>query len=277
MLGEAALTRTDADAYFQAYAAAIARLAKEPVASIADAPGISIKLSALHPRYEVAQHARVLDELVPRLVELARAAADARIGLNIDAEEADRLELSLDVIQTALADAALAGWDGFGIVVQAYGQRAGRVIDWFYALARTLDRKVTLRLVKGAYWDSEIKRAQVAGLSGFPVFTRKVATDAAYLCLAAKLLTMTDRIYPQFATHNAHTMAAIFEMAGKSRDFEFQRLHGMGAVLHDLVRARCGHPAPGLCPGRRAPRPVGLSGPQAFGERREFFVCPSVA
>ena len=240
MLGEAALTRTDADAYFQAYAAAIARLAKEPVASIADAPGISIKLSALHPRYEVAQHARVLDELVPRLVELARAAADARIGLNIDAEEADRLELSLDVIQTALADAALAGWDGFGIVVQAYGQRAGRVIDWFYALARTLDRKVTLRLVKGAYWDSEIKRAQVAGLSGFPVFTRKVATDAAYLCLAAKLLTMTDRIYPQFATHNAHTMAAIFEMAGKSRDFEFQRLHGMGAVLHDLVRADAG-------------------------------------
>ena len=241
MLGEAAMTAADARAYFDAYAKAIARLSKEADApDPRDRPGISVKLSALHPRYEEGQRDRVMDELVPRVRDLARAAASAGIGFNIDAEEADRLELSLDVIAAVLSDPDLAGWDGFGVVVQAYGKRAPGVIDWLTDLAERLDRRIMVRLVKGAYWDTEIKRAQVEGLPGFPVYTRKAATDIAYLACAARLLARTDRIYPQFATHNAHTMAAILEMAGGRRDFEFQKLHGMGDALHDLILAEEG-------------------------------------
>ena len=165
------------------------------------------------------------------------------MGLNIDAEEADRLSLSLDVIETVLAEPALKGWEGFGVVVQAFGQRAAPVLDWLYALAERLDRRIMVRLVKGAYWDTEIKRAQVAGVAGFPVFTSKAATDISYLANARKLLAMTDRIYPQFATHNAHTVAAILDMAEDKSVFEFQRLHGMGEALHDIVlqdqKTRC--------------------------------------
>ena len=241
MLGEAALTARDARKYHTAYAQAIARLAGECTHDdIRANPGISIKLSALHPRYEVGQHDRVMAELVPATLDLALAARNAGMGLNIDAEEADRLDLSLDVIEAVLRDPRLAGWDGFGVVVQAYGKRAAPTIDWLYALSEELDRRIMVRLVKGAYWDTEIKRAQVEGLEGFPVYTRKVATDVSYLCCAAKLLGMTDRIYPQFATHNAHTVAAILEMKADRSAFEFQRLHGMGEVLHDVVMKEAG-------------------------------------
>ncbi|MDB2548477.1 bifunctional proline dehydrogenase/L-glutamate gamma-semialdehyde dehydrogenase PutA [Paracoccaceae bacterium] len=236
MLGEAAMTMADADAFFASYKTAIAKITPRCNAEdIRSNPGISIKLSALHPRYEVAQKDRVMSELVPRVLELALDARQGGMGLNIDAEEANRLDLSLDVIEAVLADPRLAGWDGFGVVVQGYGLRAGAVIDWLYALATKLDRKIMLRLVKGAYWDTEVKLAQVEGLSGFPVNTRKSATDVAYLCLAKKLLGLTDHIYPQFATHNAHSVAAIVEMAKDPTRFEFQRLHGMGEALHDLV------------------------------------------
>ncbi|WP_170773297.1 bifunctional proline dehydrogenase/L-glutamate gamma-semialdehyde dehydrogenase PutA [Ruegeria lacuscaerulensis] len=236
MLGEAALTAHDAKAFLAAYSDAIAKLGRECDAQdIRENPGISIKLSALHPRYEVGQKDRVMAELVPLTLQLAQQAKAANMGLNIDAEEADRLDLSLDVIEAVLRDPSLAGWDGFGVVVQAYGKRAAYVLDWLHALAAELDRKIMVRLVKGAYWDTEIKRAQVEGLGGFPVFTRKAATDISYICCAQKLLGMTDRIYPQFATHNAHTVAAILDMATDTRSFEFQRLHGMGESLHDLV------------------------------------------
>ena len=237
MLGEAALTADKASTFFHAYADAIDQLAPYCKGDIRANPGVSIKLSALHPRYERAQRARVLSELTARTLLLAQRAANHGMGLNIDAEEADRLDLSLDVIEQVLADPSLAGWDGFGIVVQAYGKRAGPVLDWLHALAEKLDRRIMVRLVKGAYWDSEIKHAQVDGHPGFPVYTRKAATDVSYISCAAKLLSMTDRIFPQFATHNAHTMASILEMAGNSRAFEFQRLHGMGEALHDRVLA----------------------------------------
>ncbi|WP_118132947.1 bifunctional proline dehydrogenase/L-glutamate gamma-semialdehyde dehydrogenase PutA [Oceanicella sp. SM1341] len=236
MLGEAARTEADALRYHRSYSDAIAAIAKAAKEDIRTNPGISVKLSALHPRYEVAQAEAMLPVLSARLLDLCRAAAQARIGLNIDAEEADRLDLSLDVIETVLADPSLAGWEGFGVVVQAYGPRARHAIDWLYALAQRLDRRIMVRLVKGAYWDTEVKRAQVLGLPGYPVFTRKEHTDVSYIACARKLLSMTDRIYPQFATHNAHTIAAILHMAGPGRDhFEFQRLHGMGEVLHGIV------------------------------------------
>jgi Proline dehydrogenase len=238
MLGEAALTAADADKFFAAYEHAIKRLANECRSDdIRLNPGISIKLSALHPRYEEGQRARVMAELAPRTLRLAKLARDAGMGLNIDAEEADRLELSLDVIEAVLSDPYLAGWDGFGVVVQAYGKRALPVIDWLYSLATELDRKIMVRLVKGAYWDTEIKRAQVEGLEGFPVFTRKAATDVSFLCCAQRLLNLRDRIYPQFATHNAHSVATILEMADDPSSFEFQRLHGMGEALHDKIIA----------------------------------------
>ncbi|MSU88741.1 bifunctional proline dehydrogenase/L-glutamate gamma-semialdehyde dehydrogenase PutA [Rhodobacteraceae bacterium 2CG4] len=238
MLGEAALTAKDAQGFMDAYSEAIARLATTCESKdIRDNPGISIKLSALHPRYETGQHDRVMTELVPRVLELARAASAAGMGLNIDAEEADRLELSLDVIEAVLTDDSLTGWGGFGVVVQAYGKRAGAVLDWLHALAARLDRRIMVRLVKGAYWDTEIKRAQVEGLAGFPVYTHKAETDVSYLHCAQKLLGMTDRIYPQFATHNAHSVAAILAMGADSASYEFQRLHGMGEALHDRVLA----------------------------------------
>ncbi|MEQ8658571.1 MAG: bifunctional proline dehydrogenase/L-glutamate gamma-semialdehyde dehydrogenase PutA [Hyphomicrobiales bacterium] len=239
MLGEAALTERDAQAFFDAYADAIKRLAKEcHSGDIRQNPGISIKLSALHPRYELGQRNRVMCELVERASRLARMAQEAGMGLNIDAEEADRLDLSLDVIEAVLKDPKLADWDGFGVVVQAYGKRALPVIDWISALAKEHNRKVMVRLVKGAYWDTEIKRSQVEGLSDYPVFTRKPATDVSYICCAHHLLTLTDHLYPQFATHNAHTVATILELAGDQKAFEFQRLHGMGEALYDTVMER---------------------------------------
>jgi RHH-type proline utilization regulon transcriptional repressor/proline dehydrogenase/delta 1-pyrroline-5-carboxylate dehydrogenase len=237
MLGEAARTEADALRYLKAYADAISSLNSGTNGpEIRYNPGISVKLSAIHPRYEQSQRATMLPVMSGRLLSLALAAAHARMGLNIDAEEADRLDLSLDVIERVLADPRLAEWDGFGVVVQAYGPRAAFVIDWLYALAGRLDRTIMVRLVKGAYWDTEIKRAQVLGLSGYPVFTRKVNTDVSYIACAKKLLGMTDRIYPQFATHNAHTVAAILRMAPDREKFEFQRLHGMGEALHETVR-----------------------------------------
>lgn len=235
MLGEAAMTALDAARYHRAYSDAIAAIAKACTkGSVEDNPGISIKLSALHPRYEVAQESRVMAELVPVVRDLARQARAAGMGMNIDAEEQDRLVISLRVIEAVLSDPSLAGWDGFGVVVQAYGKRAGQTIDWLHALAERLDRRIMVRLVKGAYWDTEIKHAQVEGLPGFALFTSKVATDVSYIANARKLIGYADRIYPQFATHNAHTVAAILEMAGDTR-FEFQRLHGMGERLHDIV------------------------------------------
>ncbi len=236
MLGEAARTDADAKRYLKAYANAIGTIAKTASGNdIRTRPGISVKLSALHPCYDVMQRDRVLEQLVPRLQGLLRAAAQANIGLNIDAEEADRIELSLDVIEAALADRELDGWDGYGVVVQAYGLRAGDVIDHLYRLAETHDRRLMVRLVKGAYWDTEVKLAQVQGMERFPVFTSKAATDVSYIANARKLLNMTNRLYPQFATHNAHTVAAVLEMSRDLQSFEFQRLHGMGERLHDIV------------------------------------------
>ncbi len=240
MLGEAARTEADARAYHLSYSRAISHIAQfctHP--TVAENPGISVKLSALHPRYEMAQEARVMEELVPRVRALAMLAKSAGMGFNIDAEEADRLALSLDVIEAVLEEPALRGWDGFGVVVQAYGQRAPLVIDCLHDMATRLDRKIMVRLVKGAYWDAEIKRAQVMGIDGFPVFTHKVHTDISYISNARKLLGLTDRIYPQFATHNAHTVAAVLDIAAQMgrtpADYEFQRLHGMGEALHKIV------------------------------------------
>ena len=239
MLGEAAKTDEDALGYLKSYRDAIAEIAKGATSTdIRENPGISVKLSALYPRYETPQKTDVMRVLQPRLLELCQQAAAAQVGLNIDAEEADRLDLSLDIIERTLSDDSLTGWDGFGVVVQAYGHRASFVIDWLYTLTTKLQRKIMVRLVKGAYWDTEVKRSQVLGLSGFPVFTHKPATDISYIANARKLLEMTDHIYPQFATHNAHTVAAILFMAKDKDAFEFQRLHGMGDRLHDLVMAK---------------------------------------
>ncbi|MEO0362058.1 MAG: bifunctional proline dehydrogenase/L-glutamate gamma-semialdehyde dehydrogenase PutA, partial [Pseudomonadota bacterium] len=245
MLGEAARTHADADRYFEAYADAIRAVgARATMDAVRDNPGVSVKLSALHPRYERRKKDAMLGDLSARLIELARMAKDAEIGLNIDAEEADRLDMSLDVVAAALADPGLAGWDGLGVVVQAYQRRAPFVLDWLHAAAEAADRRIMVRLVKGAYWDAEIKRAQVMGLADYPVFTSKAATDVSYLGCSRKLLSMRERIYPQFATHNAHSAAAVLEMAGGADDsFELQRLHGMGEALHEALRrstnARC--------------------------------------
>ncbi|TAN72215.1 MAG: L-glutamate gamma-semialdehyde dehydrogenase [Magnetospirillum sp.] len=238
MLGEAARTASAAGAYQEAYGGAIMAVGKVsdgrgPVTG----PGISVKLSALHPRYEMAQRERVLAELPPRLIELCRLAKSVNIGLTVDAEEADRLDLSLDVIAAALADPGLAGWDGLGLAVQAYQKRAKPLIGWLIELAHRRGRRLMVRLVKGAYWDGEIKRAQERGLDGFPVFTTKAATDLSYLACAAELLAAGDAVYPQFATHNAHTMAAVRELAGLRTDWEFQRLHGMGEALYQAIVA----------------------------------------
>jgi RHH-type proline utilization regulon transcriptional repressor/proline dehydrogenase/delta 1-pyrroline-5-carboxylate dehydrogenase len=237
MLGEAARNDADAVRYHAAYAKAIAAIGKRSAGGVRSSPGISVKLSALHPRYEYTHREKVMSELVPRALDLARQAAKAKIGFNIDAEEQDRLDLSLDVIEAMLSDPDLEAWDGFGIVVQAYGRRAAPTIEALYDLAERLDRKIMIRLVKGAYWDTEIKLAQELGVSGFPVFTRKVNTDVSYMACAQMLMDRRDRIYPQFATHNAHTCAAVIAMAGNDKDsFEFQRLHGMGESLHKIVK-----------------------------------------
>jgi len=236
MLGEAAHTQADAGRYFESYRQAIAAIGKVAAGRGAvDAPGISIKLSALHPRYVYAQKQRVLAELVPQLKALALAAKAADIGLTVDAEEADRLDLSLDVIEAVSGDPDLAGWNGFGLAVQAYQKRALPLIDWLAAMARRHRRRLMVRLVKGAYWDSEVKLAQELGLDGYPVFTRKAATDLSYLACVKRLLASPEAFYPQFATHNAHSVAWILEAAGERRDFEFQRLHGMGEALYQQV------------------------------------------
>ena len=236
MLGEAARTQADAQRYFLSYSRAISSISQHAsYAVVHDNPGISVKLSALHPRYEFVQHERVMRELVPRMAALSEQARAANIGLNIDAEEMDRLDISLDVIEAVLRSSTLAGWDGFGVVVQAYSKQAICVLDWLYQLAGELDRKITVRLVKGAYWDTEIKNAQVQGLERYPVFTQKPTTDVSYLACAKRLMAYSDRIYPQFATHNAQTVSAILELADEKAQFEFQRLHGMGEALHDLL------------------------------------------
>jgi RHH-type proline utilization regulon transcriptional repressor/proline dehydrogenase/delta 1-pyrroline-5-carboxylate dehydrogenase len=236
MLGEGARTAEDAERYFQSYAMAIDAIGKSAgKKALPDRPGISVKLSALHPRYEATNHARVMAELVPQLVRLAAQAKSYDLNFTVDAEEADRLELSLDVIAATLAHPSLAGWDGFGLAIQAYQKRAAAVIDWIGGLAKALDRRMMVRLVKGAYWDTEVKRAQERGLNGYPVFTRKAATDQNYLHCARKLLDLRPHIFPQFATHNALTVATILEMAGEASGFELQRLHGMGEALHKAV------------------------------------------
>ena len=247
MLGEAALTAADADKYQADYRQAIAALGREPQIGPGPRPSISIKLSALHPRYEAAQRERVLAELFARVRELAALARTCEVGISIDAEEADRLELSLELFERLLRDPALHGWDGLGLVVQAYSRRALPVLVWLTLLGRELDTRIPLRLVKGAYWDSEIKQAQQRGLSGYPVFTRKEGTDAAYLACARYLLSEHTRgvLLPQFATHNAHTVTCILALAhagGAPRAFEFQRLHGMGDALYDTVLEQFGTP-----------------------------------
>jgi RHH-type proline utilization regulon transcriptional repressor/proline dehydrogenase/delta 1-pyrroline-5-carboxylate dehydrogenase len=245
MLGEAARTAADADRYDEAYANAIAAIGRasrtgkggDPAAR----PGISVKLSALHPRYEAVSRERVMTELAPRLIELARAAKAHGLQLTVDAEEADRLELSLDVIGGALADSSLAGWDGFGLAVQAYQKRAPAVIDWVTEAARAHGRRVMVRLVKGAYWDTEVKRTQERGLADYPVFSRKAMTDLSYMVCVRKLLAARPIVYPQFATHNALTVAFAVEAAGGVTGYEFQRLYGMGDTLYEaLMRAEPG-------------------------------------
>jgi RHH-type proline utilization regulon transcriptional repressor/proline dehydrogenase/delta 1-pyrroline-5-carboxylate dehydrogenase len=237
MLGEAALSAQDAQRYFDAYTHSIAAIGAAAAGSsdVHQAPGISVKLSALHPRYEVAQRARVLDELIPRLLALAERAREAGIGLTVDAEESERLDLSLDLFEAVYRAQALAGYAGFGLAVQAYQKRAIAVVDFLVELARAGGRRIPVRLVKGAYWDAEIKRHQERGLAGYPVFTRKASTDVSYLACARQLLAAGDAIYPMFATHNAHTLANVLEQAGTRRDFEFQRLQGMGEELYSQV------------------------------------------
>lgn len=239
MLGEAATTAADADRYYRDYDTAVRAIGEASAGrGIYAGPGISIKLSALHPRYVRAQAARVMAELLPRVKALALLAKRYDIGLNIDAEEADRLELSLDLLESLATDPDLAGWNGLGFVVQAYGKRCPFVIDWIIDLARRSNRRIMVRLVKGAYWDAEIKRAQVDGLADFPVYTRKIHTDVAYIACARKLLGSRDAVFPQFATHNAQTLATIYRLAGSDfsiGDYEFQCLHGMGEPLYDEV------------------------------------------
>ncbi len=240
MLGEAARTFEDAERYRKSYDHAIEQMAKRATkGDIATNPGISVKFSALHPRYEMSHRDAILEELTPIVADLAAKAAKLKIGFNVDAEEQDRLTLSLEVIERVLADERLAGWDGFGVVVQAFGPRSEAAIDWIAATAERLDRKLMVRLVKGAYWDTEIKLAQQDGMERFPVFVRKPASDVSFMGNARKLLKHRDRIYPQFATHNAHTVAAVLHMVDqmgvKREEYEFQRLHGMGETLYDLL------------------------------------------
>nr|HQU87803.1 proline dehydrogenase family protein [Denitromonas sp.] len=239
MLGEAAMTAADAERYTREYETAIHAIGQDAgQRGVVDGNGISVKLSALHPRYVWAQRDRFMRELLPRLKALCLLAKGYNIGLNIDAEEADRLDASLDLLEALALDPELAGWDGIGFVVQAYQKRAPAVLDFIIDLARRSGHRLMIRLVKGAYWDSEIKRAQIDGLPGYPVFTRKVYTDVSYLACARKLLAARDAVYPQFATHNAHTLAAVYHMAeGDYRlgDYEFQCLHGMGETLYDQV------------------------------------------
>ena len=252
MLGEGARTAEDAARYFRSYAEAIDAIGRGAGnETLPNRPGISVKLSALHPRYEPLSRARVLAELTPRVIDLARKAKGYDLNFTVDAEEADRLELSLDVIEAVLADPALAGWDGFGLAIQAYQKRALAVIDHVAALAERFDRRMMVRLVKGAYWDTEVKRAQERGLPDYPVFTRKAMTDLNFMACAERLLRARPRLFPQFATHNALTVAEIVARAGDGEGYEFQRLHGMGEALYGRLRER----SPGI--GCRVYAPVG--------------------
>lgn len=247
MLGESALTSVDAARYFDAYAAAIKSIGDSVPDSVDvfAAPSISVKLSALHPRYSYAQHRRAVGDLVPRLTDLACLAKDAGIALTVDAEEAERLELSLEIFRGAFEDSRLSGYHGLGLAVQAYQRRASDVISYLIDLARSAHRRIPVRLVKGAYWDTEIKRGQEQGLASYPVFTRKAHTDVSYLACARQMIAAGDSLYPQFATHNAHTLASVMHFAGTRKDFEFQRLHGMGEELYEEVtdpKKKFGHP-----------------------------------
>ncbi|MCZ6840608.1 MAG: bifunctional proline dehydrogenase/L-glutamate gamma-semialdehyde dehydrogenase PutA [Alphaproteobacteria bacterium] len=239
MLGEAARTAADAERYFQSYMTAIEAIGEAADGrGVYDAPGISVKLSALFPRYEFSHAGVAVPALVKRLLSLSQACRHHDIGLTVDAEEADRLDTSLDIIAAVYESPTLDGWSGFGLAVQAYQKRAVHVVDWLVALAERVGRPLNIRLVKGAYWDSEIKWAQEEGLSGYPVFTRKSSTDVSYLACAARLVERRDVIYPMFATHNAHSVAAVLHLAGDRQGFEFQRLHGMGEPLyHQMVGA----------------------------------------
>ncbi|OHX14377.1 trifunctional transcriptional regulator/proline dehydrogenase/L-glutamate gamma-semialdehyde dehydrogenase [Chromobacterium sphagni] len=235
MLGEAAMTEADAQRYLKDYVTAIHAIGKESSGrGIYEGPGISVKLSAIHPRYSRLKHERMMTELLPRLKDLFLLAKQYNIGLNIDAEEADRLEISMDLVEALANDPDLKDFEGIGIVVQAYQKRCPFVIDFLIDLARRTGHRFMVRLVKGAYWDAEIKRAQVDGLPGYPVYTRKVYTDVSYLACAKKLLAAQDAIYPQFATHNAYSLSAIYNLA-TGLDYEFQCLHGMGETLYDQV------------------------------------------
>ncbi len=238
MLGEAALTAADASRYFDSYNHAIEAIGNGPQGTPEDifsAASISVKLSALHPRYQYTHEERVMKELVPKLISLAKCAKDSGIGLTVDAEEADRLELSLNLFEAAFRDPALANWDGMGLALQTYQRRARSVLTFINGLGADMGRRIPVRLVKGAYWDTEIKRGQELGLDSYPVFTRKAHTDVSYLACARQALSSSDNIYPQFATHNAHTLASVLHYAGSNRDYEFQRLHGMGEDLYAEV------------------------------------------
>ncbi len=237
VLGEGARTEADAQRYLDAYAHAIEALAAQPAGATHTRSGISVKLSALEPRYTLLQSAHVSAQLGPRMLGLARGAARAGIGFTIDAEEADRLDLSLDLIETLARDSRTRSWDGLGLAVQAYGRRAPMVLEWIAQLARETGRRMSVRLVKGAYWDSEIKRAQERGLASFPVYTTKAATDVSYLQCVQLLFAARDVIYPQFATHNAYTVAAVLGLAPAGAAYEFQRLHGMGDALYEAASA----------------------------------------
>ncbi|WP_317928448.1 bifunctional proline dehydrogenase/L-glutamate gamma-semialdehyde dehydrogenase PutA [Halioxenophilus sp. WMMB6] len=239
MLGEGARTRAAAADYFESYRRAINAIGQSTAdMDCVDSAGISVKLSALHPRYEWANRDKVLEELTPLLLELALQAKSFNIGLTVDAEEADRLELSLEVIAAVARNPQLEKWDGFGFAVQAYQKRARIVIQTAANIARSTGRRLMIRLVKGAYWDSEIKQAQMEGLSDYPVFTRKLTTDLSYLVCAAELLAHRDCLFPQFATHNANTVAAILSLSQERSGYEFQRLHGMGEELYDEIMKR---------------------------------------
>ena len=235
MLGEAARTQEDAEKYFNAYVGAIEAIGNQAHAGPIRSSGISIKLSALHPRYEFAHHDEVVSSLVPKLKQLTVLAKKYNIALTVDAEEADRLDLSLDIIQAVFCDPEFMDWEGLGLAVQSYQKRCFYLIDWLVALAQKQKKRWFVRLIKGAYWDAEIKISQVGGYSGYPVFTRKIATDVSFLACARKILAHPDCFYSQFATHNAFTVAAILELAGNRTDFEFQCLHGMGYTLYDEV------------------------------------------
>jgi RHH-type transcriptional regulator, proline utilization regulon repressor / proline dehydrogenase / delta 1-pyrroline-5-carboxylate dehydrogenase len=256
MLGEAAMTAHDAERYFQAYQGAIKSISQyvKDGQTVFDAPGISVKLSALHPRYEFAHRDRVMTEMLPKLMVLAKMARDGGIGLTFDAEETERLEISLALFAAVYADKRFQGYEGLGLAVQAYQKRAPFVIDWLIALAAQHGRRIMTRLVKGAYWDTEVKRAQMQGFSDYPVFTRKVNTDVSYLACAKKMLAAPHAFYGQFATHNAHTVATILTCASVDSRYEFQRLHGMGVELYDAVLDHPKHSSNAAC---RVYAPVG--------------------